>query len=536
MQPYDQQYLPHTWTTSQVLAKQVSQNPHKIAVSFIGGTSFTYTQAHAISLKVAAGLAKQGVVAGDNVASLLPNVPEFCELWWGCHQVDAVLVGLNPELVGSFLVHVLNLCEAKILVCQQAHLPIVAAIADKLLHLKKIVVPDNVSTKQCANFALVSFSSLQNCTGKAPTSQASSQDLAALMFTSGTTGPSKAVMMPHAHCYLYGLGTIENLDLQTEDRYYITMPIFHCNGFLMQLYGCLIKGATAVIRDKFSASNWMKDIRQYDITHTNLLGVMSEFIDRQPCSDKDKDHKLKVIAAAPATPKLIDSFEQRFAVKMVELYGMSEANIPLYSPLDAPRKGSCGKVYERFFEVRIAHPETDMPLQAEEVGEIQVRPKMSGGFMAGYYRMPEETVKAWKNLWFHTGDAGKYDQDGYFYFIDRIKDCIRRRGENISSFEVEKVIFDYPGIEECAVIAVPSEIPGGEDEIMAVIECATELDPKLVITHCQQGMPAFAVPRYLRLLGSEQIPRTTTNKVRKVALRNSGITNDTYDMQSADSK
>ena len=311
------------------------------------------------------------------------------------------------------------------------------------------------------------------------------------------------------------------------------MPLFHCNGLFMQLYACLINGATAVVRQKFSASSWLQDIRDYKVTHTNLLGVMTEFLDRRKPSVNDRDHQLRVIAAAPAAPVFIERFEQRFGVKMVELYGMSEVNIPLFTPLAEPRPGSCGKAYDQYFEVRVADSKTDLENPPGVVGEIQVRPKISGGFMSGYYRMPEKTIEAWSNFWFHTGDAGRMDEDGYFYFVDRLKDCIRRRGENISSYEVETVLLNFPGITECAVIAVPADITGGEDEVMAVLVADGEPDPLAVIAHCEKNMPRFAVPRYLRCVQPEQIPRTSTNKIRKVELRKQGVTADTWDKEEA---
>ena len=520
------------WTTARVLARQARECPDKAAVVFVDGPSLSYRDAYTSARQIAAGLRKHGVSAGDKVATLLPNGPEFCELWWGCHQADAVLVGLNTELLGSFLVHALNLSESKMLVCNAEQFNKLIPIVDQLPQLEQIFLTEQLSASP-GKFPLPlrSFETLRGCADEAPESEAGFQDLACLMFTSGTTGPSKAVMMPHAHCYLYGLGTIDNLDFHPQDNYYVNMPLFHCNGLFMQLYACLINGATAVVREKFSASNWLQDIRDYRITHTNLLGVMTEFIDRRPPSASDRDHCLRVIAAAPAAPVFIQRFEQRFGARMIELYGMSEVNIPLFTPLATPRPGSCGQTYSRYFEVRIAHPHTDLESPVGDVGEIQVRPKIAGGFMSGYYRMPEKTVEAWANLWFHTGDAGRMDEDGYVYFVDRLKDCIRRRGENISSFEVETVLLNFPGITECAVIAVPADIEGGEDEVMAILVTDGELDPKAISAHCVSNMPRFAVPRFLRFVQSKQIPRTSTNKIRKVELRKQGITADTWDRE-----
>lgn len=522
------------WTTPQVLAHWAAKTPDKTAIQFIDGPGFTYRDIHQRSRQVAAGLRAAGIEAGAKIATLLPNEPEFCELWWGCHQADAVLVGLNTELLGNFLTHALNLSESSVLVCSPDQVSKLPPIIGDLQSLTRVFVTGDYpeELESTLGIPVEPFDSLRGDSSQAPTSESSFQDLACLMFTSGTTGPSKAVMMPHAHCYLYGQGTIDNLDFRREDTYYVNMPLFHCNGLFMQLYACLINGATAVIRTRFSATRWLDDIRAHDVTHTNLLGVMTEFVDQQPESTDEKNHCLRVIAAAPAAPTFIERFERRFGIQMVEIYGMSEVNIPLFTPLDAPRPGSCGKPYGNYFEVRVADPATDLAVPHGEVGEIQVRPRISAGFMSGYYRMPEKTVEAWKNLWFHTGDAGRMDEDGYFYFVDRLKDCIRRRGENISSFEVETALLDYPGIRECAVIAVPADVEGGEDEVMAIVVADDSPDPAAIIEHCRGSIPRYAIPRYLRFANADEIPRTSTNKIRKVELRKQGITNTTWDCQS----
>ena len=522
-----------TWTMPQALAKQAKKNPDNIAIRFVDGPQFSYQQILSQANKVASSLASIGFKADDKLALFLPNCPEFIHLWLGCHQADGVMVGLNTELVGDFLLHALTLSEASVLVCQKAQLNTVLAISTQLKYLKTIIITDSDTTfdslTKDQKVSVISYQTLLSLGNSKMEPVAKFSDLACLMFTSGTTGPSKAVMMPHAHCYLFGLGTIDNLGLEASDTYYITMPLFHVNALFMQVYACLIKGATAVIRNKFSASNWISDIEKYGVTHTNLLGVMTEFVARQPDSTHDKRHKLKVISAAPAAPALIDKFATRFNVPLVELYGMSEVNIPLFTPIGKHRPGSCGLVYSKYFEVRVADPETDLLVAPEIVGEIQVRPKIASGFMSGYYRMPEKTLEACKNLWFHTGDAGKYDKDGYFYFVDRIKDCLRRRGENISSYEVELALQSLEGVEEVAVIGVPSDIPGGEQEVMAIIAKRPELSAELVHAHCMQVIPQFAVPRYIRFIEAEHIPRTATDKIRKVVLREQGVTADTWD-------
>ncbi|WP_026376141.1 AMP-binding protein [Aestuariibacter salexigens] len=517
------------WTTSQVIKRQAQCRPDAIAIEFIDGPSFTYSELYRRAKSIAAGLNDIGFAAGDKLACLLPNGPEFVDMWLGCHQADGVLVALNTELIGQFLLHALNLSEASVLVCDAYQAAKLSEIAGKLTHLTTVIIIDGKDVSVIPNINVMPVSSLYVDPANIAEPESQFNNLAALIFTSGTTGPSKAVMMPHAHCYLFAQGTIDNLDLKQSNCYYICLPLFHANGLFMQLYACLVAGAKAVIRSRFSASQWLTDIQRVRATHTNLLGVMAEFIDRQPVMGNETEHNLRVIAAAPAAPAMITRFKQRFAVKMIELYGMSEVNIPLCNPLEDSRPGSCGKPYSAYFEVRIADPESDIPCAAGEVGEIQVRPKLASGFMSGYYQMPDKTVEAWRNLWFHTGDAGRCDADGYYYFVDRLKDCLRRRGENISSYEVETAINALDGVKESAVIGVPSEIPGGEEEVMAIIVADGNITAQQVFSHCQTCVPAYALPRYIRFMQESAIPRTATNKIRKVTLREQGVTTDTWD-------
>jgi acyl-CoA synthetase (AMP-forming)/AMP-acid ligase II len=224
--------------------------------------------------------------------------------------------------------------------------------------------------------------------------------------------------------------------------------------------GTLIAGASAVLRERFSASAWLQDIRHFRVTATNMLGIVAAFVVATPPSESDRDHQLRVICNVPNTPEHDRIFRDPFGVKeVIGAFGMTEVNIPLYGAYGRPHAGTCGRVYDRYFEVEIRDPDNDQLLPRGTVGEIMVRPKAAFGFMAGYRDMPERTVVAWRNLWFHTGDAGVMAEDGYVTYVDRIKDCIRRRGENISSFEVELAISRLQGVAEVAAYAaVPSSV------------------------------------------------------------------------------
>jgi crotonobetaine/carnitine-CoA ligase len=308
------------------------------------------------------------------------------------------------------------------------------------------------------------------------------------------------------------------------------MPLFHANGLFMQLYATLIAGASAVLRGRFSASSWLSDIRDHGCTVTNLLGTMSQFVIAQPPTADDRDHGLRVICPVPNPPSHERAWRERFGVpEVVSAYGMTEVNIPLYGRLGTSRPGTAGLVLDRWFEVEVRDPLSDDVLPRGEVGEIMVRPKVPFGFMSGYAGLPEATVAAWRNFWFHTGDSGVMDEDGWVTFVDRTKDCIRRRGENISSFEVESAIARLEGVAEVAAYAVPAGGEGTEDEVMLAVvpRAGFSLRAEDVASHADRVLPRFARPRYVVLV--EELPKTPTQKVRKQELRSRAVTPSTWD-------
>lgn len=346
-------------------------------------------------------------------------------------------------------------------------------------------------------------------------------DTSCIMFTSGTSGPAKGVMMPHAHCVLFGVGTIDNYRLHADHTFYICLPLFHANGLFMQLMACLLSGATAVLRQRFSASQWLADIRRYKVTHTNMLGALAAFVAAQPPTDQNGDHNLQVIGSAPLPASAEETLRTRFKVPhVIPLYGMTEVNIPLYGRLGEQAPGTCGRLYSEYFEVEIRDPETDKSIPAGETGEIMVRPRQPFGFMTGYVGMPEKTLEAWRNFWFHTGDAGRIDSEGRFVFVDRIKDCIRRRGENISSYEVEQAFLALEDIAEAAAYAIPAAGGEGmEDEVMIALETKVGAapTPEKWLELAAPNLSRFAIPRYLRVV--DTLPKTPTGKIRKCSKR-----------------
>jgi crotonobetaine/carnitine-CoA ligase len=515
---------PDRWILPAVLAEQASRHPDRTWIETVSGERLSFGQAANEVDRVAGWFASIGVKPGDMVAVMVGGGLDFVRVWLGLGRLGAVGVLLNTELSGAFLRHPLRDCGASLAVIDVSLFGVFAEAArDAGTQTRAVVIgATDAGPAGDTSIALLSWEDWREAAafdGPMPLAR----DIACVMYTSGTSGPAKGVLMPHAHCFLYGRGTIDSVALEASDRYYIVLPLFHANGLLMQLGATLIAACTAIVRPRFSASAWLEDIRRHHATLTNCLGALAAFVIAQAPSSHDREHRLRVLKNAPNAPEHEQVFRERFGVPEVASgYGMTEVNIPVWGRLGQSAPGAAGWVYERFFDVVIADPLTDRPLPAGQVGEILVRPKVPFGFMAGYHGMPGKTVEAWRNLWFHTGDAATMTADGLVTFVDRIKDCIRRRGENISATEVEAVIAPLAGVAEVAAYAVPSDIAGGEDEVMlaVVAEPGSALSPAAVLAHADRMLPRFAKPRFVAMV--DALPKTATGKVQRAVLRQRG--------------
>lgn len=506
---------PTGWVLPAVLEEQERDRGEQVFVRVLDEGELTYAEAAIQARRVASRLADLGVRPGDRVALLLPNGLDFVRHWLGLGRLGATVVPLNTALTGEFLVHQLRDSGAG-LVVSRGELALTAE--DVAGEVPGLTVAGTDGWEEAPEW-----------TGPLP----AFSDIACLMYTSGTTGPSKGVLMPHAHCHLFGLGSIEALGVTSEDRYYVCMPLFHANGLFMQLAATLVAGATAVLRPRFSATRWLADIREERCTVTNLLGSMTQFVHARPADATDRGHGLRVVCPVPNPPAHEAVWRDRFGLPdVVSAYGMTEVNIPLYGRLGASRPGTAGLVLDQWFEVTVRDPDTDLEVATGEVGEIMVRPKVPSAFMAGYAGLPERTLEAWRSFWFHTGDSGVMDAEGWVTFVDRTKDCIRRRGENISSFEVEAAVGRLDGVAEVVAYAVPAGEAGTEDEVMLAVvrdsgPSGATLDEAAVAAHADAVLPRFARPRYIEIVDS--LPRTPTAKVRKGELRQRGVTTGTWD-------
>jgi crotonobetaine/carnitine-CoA ligase len=425
------------------------------------------------------------------------------------------------------------------MVVAQEFLHHLAASEEKLPHLEILVVYDRerpalADVPRFKRFPVLAFEELPTPREDPPGITLSYRDLCAIMYTSGTTGPSKGVMMPNALCHLFAECTANLTRLTDDDAYFVATPLYHGNAPIMQVYPSLVAGARAVLWPRFSASEWVAQVRRVGATVTNLLGVMMDFIFRQPPRPDDSQHRLRLVLGQPAPAAIAEEFRKRFGLeRILEYYGMTEIGVATMMPYDEFRPGSCGKAVSEWYELRIADPETDEELPPGQVGELLVRPKAPWIINQGYWGMPERSLEALRNVWYHTGDGLKRDADGYYYFVDRMGDVIRRRAVNISSFDIETVVSEHPAVAECAAVAVPSEFAGGEDEIKVclVLREGTRVVPEEFLAWCEEKLPYFAVPRYVEMV--PELPKTPSNKVQKYLLRQAGITHSTWDRVKA---
>ncbi len=528
-----------SWTLVELVRRQAERHGEQEFISFEQGTSLTYAGFEAESTRLARVLAGLGVGPGDRVLALLRNHIEFLWLMLATVKLGAIFVPLNTELKGAFLEHQLQNSEPRVVFVD-------AVLADAFTHVEAgVVAPEAVifvagevpdalpgALRHGRQMSFEDFRELPDA-GEEVLVEPGPEDIALIMYTSGTTGPAKGVLMPHAHCYLFGHAMQRAVGLTAADRYYVCMPFFHANALLIQLLAALIVGAHVHAVERFSPNRWLDEVRACRATVTNALGVMPEFVFRQPPRPDDADNELRAMMAVPIAAEWGEAFEKRFGLRIVQGFGMTECNVPVFrTEADPLLPGCAGQVLDDFFELRIVDADTDQPLATGTVGEIVIRPKEPSCFMAGYFRMPEKTVEAWRNLWFHTGDAGRMDGAGRLFYIDRIKDCIRRRAENISSFEIEQVLNDHPDIAESAVVGIPLEGAGGEEEVKALIlpEAEAAIDNVALLDYCVERMPRYAVPRFLELVA--ELPKTPTGKVQKQALRDAGVTAQTWDREA----
>jgi len=474
--------------------------------------------------RAANALAKLGVAKGTRVALLLRNRFEFLDLWFGLSRLGAIEVPLNPEYRAPQLLHVLRRAPIAVIVVE-GDLLVELEIALEGVEVQPaiITIDGDCSGQDRIDYAkIVGEASSQPPSGAA---LASGRDVGAVMNTSGTTGASKGVCLPHAQQYILGRTIAADLDLREDDIYYNFFPLFHNTAQAMITVPVLLVGARMVLTERFSASRFWPEVVAHGCTVFYYIGEILHILLKSTTRDDAHGSRLRVGWGIGADPRDAKLFQERFGVGLRAGYGSTEANVPCVLPHAPDKVHSVGKLVPGF-EIRIANEDGE-PVAAGAPGEILVRSTEPYALMSGYDGDALATVAAWQQLWLHTGDAAVMDEDGYLYFKGRVKDAIRVRGENISAFEVEQAISELEGVAEVAAIAVPCELGGDDLKIVVVRRPGMSLDPEALIRHAQACLPRYSVPRYVEFV--DEMPKTPTNKIQKHILRLTPFSPSTWD-------
>jgi crotonobetaine/carnitine-CoA ligase len=518
-------------TVLDALATRLVEDPDGRYLDF-DGVQITAREMDVAANRIAHGLAALGVARGDRVATLIENSPEQVISFFAALKLGAIQVPINTAYKGEFLRHQLADCEARVLVVQGDFASRVTEIIGVVPSLEAVVVvgePDVAIDR----FAFHDYGKL---VAGARTSvdpvDVGPSDLACLIYTAGTTGPSKGCMLSHNYIVCMAGQIARAWQRTADDVVWTPLPLFHLNAISIAVVGTLSIGGSASIGRRFSVSGFWPEIKRSKATIASMLGSLAILIANADDHPDQRGHKLRLCAAAPMPPDTDTAWRDRFGCKTFSAgYGLTEAS--LISMLDAgePNKpGAMGKPNQHEFDVRFLDDD-DNEVAPGETGEIVCRPKGPNLMFAGYWNRPDATVEATRNLWFHTGDLGRVDDDGYAYFVDRKKDALRRRGENISSFEMEKVLYGHEAVKDAAVHAVPS--PVGEDDvkITVVLQPGADVSEEALCRWVAERVPFFAIPRYVEF--RDDLPRNPVGRVLKYELRAEGATATTWDREAA---
>ncbi|HEX9210825.1 MAG TPA: ATP-dependent acyl-CoA ligase [Bradyrhizobium sp.] len=509
---------------STILTRQAERYGERILL-VAGETRWTFAQTAAIAAASAQALVDAGIKPGDRVALMCSNRPEFLQVYLGCAWLGAIAVPINTALRGFQLSHIFRNSRPALLVVEAQFVVAIESVEAGVELPPRTWI---IGAAAGAVDARLSALPLPALGAAAPAGAVRPGDTVAILYTSGTTGPAKGVCCPQAQLFWWGIYSARALGVREGDVLFTTLPLFHTNA-LNAFYQAVLNGCTYVLEPKFSASGFWAAAQRHNATVGYLLGAMASMLLVQPKTANDSTHRLRVALGGGVPPQIHGPFLERFGVPLVDGYGSTETNFVFAGAIPSDRPGTMGYLADGI-EAQIVD-ENDSALPDGQAGELLLRAGEPFAFATGYFGMPEKTVEAWRNLWFHSGDRVVRDPDGHYRFIDRMKDSIRRRGENVSSWEVEQTIQSHPAVAACAIYPLPSEL--GEDEVAAAIllEPGQSLEPVDIVRHCEGQIAYFAIPRYVRILS--QMPLTENGKIKKGVLRDAGVTTDTWDREAA---
>ncbi|MET4799178.1 AMP-binding protein [Bradyrhizobium sp. LB11.1] len=507
-----------------VLDRHAADTPDKVFVRFDDGHEWTYAQIHLTVRRTAAALQRMGVAQGDHVLTWLPNSPDALRIWFAINYIGAVYVPMNVAWRGQVLENAVRISGARLLISH-------AGLVDRLNDVDRCALTDllligpDARDRQLPGFRHHDAAELSVSGEPAPLQQPITPwDNQMIIYTSGTTGPSKGVLCTYMHC---GSCALAFAPLTADDRNLVNLPLFHMSG-TGAVYRMLVKGGSIALVESFDTRSFWDTVRRTRSTYLTLLGAMLPFLLKEPPGPGDRYHTLRIVNIVPLAEGFRE-FGERFGVEVYTVFNMTETSWPIISECAPETLGTCGSprpgVCARIVD------DNDIEVAPGKTGELVLRTDAPWAMSHGYCGNPEATARAWRNGWFHTGDAFRQNERGEFFFVDRIKDAIRRRGENISSFEVEAAISAHLDVREVAVVGVPSEF--GEDEVLAVVApvAGRTIDVAGLIEWLRPRLAHFMIPRYIRIM--PELPKTPTQKVQKHLLRADGVASDAWDREAA---
>jgi len=503
------------------LELRVSCHPEKTYL-YYEDEQWTYREFNERINQAANGFIELGIRKGDRVCLMLPNSPEFLFAWLGLNKIGGVLVPINTGFKTAETQYIVEHCEAKGFVTHSETLDVALSVKRKSAALGWVGEIGREAHGQTIDLLQLwdrSSTSLE-------TFPIQDEDNASVMYTSGTTGPPKGVILPHRSYILVGEAMTVRAALSAADRLMIILPLFHGNAQFYSTMGSLAAGASIIVIPRFTASQFWRRAKKYRATQFNFIGAIGRILISRPTEEFEPDHLIRVANGGPVPPDVYKAFIERFHIPhVIDGYGLTECGCVCQNPIAGKIKmGSMGLPAKHpdpsftFTEMKVINEE-GQEVPSGNVGELILR---SPVLMKGYFKDPRQTEQAMRGGWFHTGDYCYQDEEGYFFFVDRKKDIIRRKGENISSVEVEMAINSHPKISECAVIAVPSSLSEDEVKAFVVLKPKQDLPPGEIIEWCMEKLADFKIPRYLEY--RESLPKTPTQRVEKYILKRESLT------------
>jgi crotonobetaine/carnitine-CoA ligase len=513
-------------TMVRLLEKRVAETPGEVFYTWTGARPVTFTDFNARVNRMARNLSDVGVCRGTHVLVLMDASPDYLALWFAIAKAGAVEVPVNTAYHGDVLLHQISLSGAEVAVVDARYAVMLQAVADRAPKLRAVVVRPGAEAD--FDIPVHPFEILDLPADESnPGIEIPYDSTSCIIFTSGTTGPSKGVVLSHHYLAAYGLMYAETNRLDDRDVVMNFMPFFHIGAKFLTLAALAVRGRMH-LQPRLSVSTFWDEVRANSITNFIAVGGICGMLLAQPERPDDADTTLRVVYAIPDPASFHDEFERRFACRISSAFGSTEIGFPIMKfPEDPYVPGTSGRP-SAYYHVQIVD-EFDNPVPPGTVGEIVVRPKHPYLVASGYIGMADKTVEAWRNLWMHSGDRGRMDADGLLSFEDRVSDSIRRRGENISSYEVEQLVARHAAVAEAIAVAVTSEDSEDEVRILVTLRQNASLTFLKLLEHCSDTMPYFMIPRYFDIV--TDFPRTPTAKVEKYKIRANGLGPDTWDRE-----